>query len=236
MKLLEARGLRAGYGPIRALFDIDLHVDQGETIALIGANGAGKSTLLRTITGQITPSGGTIHFAGIPIDRLPAHAISAHGIAMVPEGRRLFPSLSVEENLLMGQCNGRKGPWSLARVYELFPALLERRAHLGDMLSGGQQQMVAVGRALMANPTLLLCDELSLGLAPSVVKDIYRTLAKVASEGVSLMIVEQNITQAIQASSRFLCLREGKIVLSGRSGSIGRNEIAQAYFGSGEGR
>ncbi|GIK25077.1 MAG: ABC transporter ATP-binding protein [Betaproteobacteria bacterium] len=232
MKLLEIERLRAGYGPITALFDIDLALDEGETLALIGANGAGKTTLLRAVTGLGRAAAGAIRLEGAPIHGLPAHAVAARGIAMVPEGRRLFPSLSVEENLLMGACNGRRGPWTLERIYGLFPVLRERRDHLGSMLSGGQQQMVAVGRALMANPRLLLCDELSLGLAPAVVKDIYRTLAGVAAEGVSLVIVEQDVSQAIQASDRYLCMREGRIVLGGARAEADRAAIAHAYFGS----
>lgn len=231
MSTLEISGLRAGYGPIAALFGIDLHLEEGETLALIGANGAGKSTLLRTITGLITPSRGQLHFDGRALAGLAPHVIARLGIAMVPEGRRLFPSLTVEENILMGTCTGRSGPWSLARVYELFPVLQERRRHLGTMLSGGQQQMVAIGRALMANPRLLLCDELSLGLAPIIVRDIYQTLETVSASGVSLIVVEQDINRAIAASDRFLCLREGAIVLSGTQASADRKQIAQAYFG-----
>ncbi|HJU71184.1 MAG TPA: ABC transporter ATP-binding protein [Paucimonas sp.] len=232
MKLLEIECLRAGYGQITALFDVDLTLEAGETIALIGANGAGKTTLLRAVTGLIRAVGGAIRFQGQAVSGLPAHAIAALGIAMVPEGRRLFPSLTVEENLLMGACSGRHGPWTLERIYTLFPVLRERRAHAGTMLSGGQQQMVAVGRALMSNPRLLLCDELSLGLAPTVVKDIYRTLASVCGEGISLIIVEQDVTQAIQASDRYLCMREGRIVLGGTRAEADRTAISHAYFGS----
>jgi branched-chain amino acid transport system ATP-binding protein len=231
MSALEISGLRAGYGPIAALFGIDLNLEEGETLALIGANGAGKSTLLRTITGLITPSQGRVHFEGRPLAGLAPHVIAKLGIAMVPEGRRLFPSLTVEDNILMGTCTGRSGPWSLVKVYELFPVLQERRLHLGTMLSGGQQQMVAIGRALMANPRLLLCDELSLGLAPIIVRDIYQTLATVSASGVSLIVVEQDINRAIAASDRFLCLREGAIVLAGTQASADRKQIAQAYFG-----
>jgi branched-chain amino acid transport system ATP-binding protein len=231
MSALEISGLRAGYGPIAALFGIDLQLQEGETLALIGANGAGKSTLLRTITGLITPSQGQVHFEGRALAGLAPHVIAKLGIAMVPEGRRLFPSLTVEENILMGTCTGRSGPWSLVKVYELFPVLQERRLHLGTMLSGGQQQMVAIGRALMANPRLLLCDELSLGLAPIIVRDIYQTLATVSASGVSLIVVEQDINRAIAASDRFLCLREGAIVLAGTQASADRKQIAQAYFG-----
>ncbi len=232
MSVLEVVRLKAGYGPITALFGVDLSLEEGETLALIGANGAGKSTLLRTITGLIVPSAGSLRFDEHALTGLAPHAIAKLGIAMVPEGRRLFPSLSVEENILMGSCSGRSGPWSLDKVYALFPILKERRQHLGTMLSGGQQQMVAVGRALMANPRLLLCDELSLGLAPIVVRDIYQTLEKVSASGVSLIVVEQDINRAIAASDRFLCMREGEIVLAGTRASADRKQIAHAYFGA----
>jgi len=231
MSVLEIHRLQAGYGPITALFGIDLRLDEGETLALIGANGAGKSTLLRTVTGLIAPSQGEVRFAGRSLAGLAPHLIAKLGIAMVPEGRRLFASLTVEENILMGSCAARSGHWTLQRVYELFPVLQERRLHLGTMLSGGQQQMVAIGRALMANPRLLLCDELSLGLAPIIVRDIYQTLKAVSASGVSLILVEQDINRAIAASDRFLCIREGVVVLSGTRASADRKQIAQAYFG-----
>jgi len=232
MTLLEIEDLKSGYGPITALFGVSLSVNEGETLALIGANGAGKTTLLRSITGLIAPDEGAIRYDGQSIGGQSAHVIAAKGIAMVPEGRRLFPSLTVEENILMGTCTGRPGPWTLEKIYTLFPILEERKAHLGTMLSGGQQQMVAVSRALMANPKLLLCDELSLGLAPIIVQDIYKTLETVSASGVSLIVVEQDINQAIAASDNFLCVREGEIVLSGTKESANRKEIAQAYFGS----
>lgn len=232
MTLLEVKDIKSGYGPITALFGVSLSLNEGETLALIGANGAGKSTLLRTLTGLIHPTEGDILYDGHSISGLAPHAIAARGIAMIPEGRRLFPSLTVEENILMGESSGRKGPWSLKKIYELFPVLDERKNSLSTMLSGGQQQMVAVGRALMANPRLLLCDELSLGLAPIIVRDIYKTLEVVTESGVSLIIVEQDIKQAIASSDRFLCVREGKIVLQGTKETADRSEIAQAYFGS----
>ena len=231
MNALEIEQLRAGYGPITALFGIDLRLREGETLALIGANGAGKSTLLRTICGLITPSQGRLRFFGDSLAGLAPHAVARLGIAMVPEGRRLFGSLTVEENILMGGCAGRAGHWTLERVYALFPVLQERSRHLGTMLSGGQQQMVAIGRALMANPKLLLCDELSLGLAPIVVRDIYQTLGAVSASGVSLILVEQDINRAIAASDRFVCLREGAVVHDGTRASAERKAIAQAYFG-----
>lgn len=232
MTLLEIDHLQAGYGPITALFGVSLTVQEGQTLALIGANGAGKTTLLRSICGLIRPDAGQIRYEGRGIGGSAAHQVAAQGIAMVPEGRRLFPSLTVEENLCMGACAGRSGPWTLASVYALFPVLQERRASLGTMLSGGQQQMVAIGRALMSNPRLLLCDELSLGLAPIVVQDIYRTLRTVTASGVSLVVVEQDIRQAIAASDHFVCLREGRVALAGTKDTARREDIARAYFGS----
>mgnify|MGYP001989517766 FL=1 len=232
MTLLKIHELHAGYGPITALFGVSLSVDEGQILALIGANGAGKSTLLRAISGLIKPNEGLIEYEGRSIGGRDPHEIAAQGIAMVPEGRRLFPSLTVEENILMGACSRRKGPWTLAKVYDLFPILKDRRSLLSTMLSGGQQQMAAVGRALMSNPRLLLCDELSLGLAPMIVQDIYKTLQSVSATGVSLIVVEQDINQAINSSDNFLCLREGEMVLKGTKEKADRAKIAHAYFGN----
>jgi len=230
--LLDIKGLKAGYGEIKALFGIDLTLEEGATLALIGANGAGKTTLLRCITGLIKPDAGQIKYQGKAIEGEKPNYIAAMGIAMVPEGRRLFPSLTVEENLVMGTCNNRKQEWTIEQVYGLFPVLKGFRKRMGTALSGGQQQMVAVGRALMSNPKLLLCDELSLGLAPVVIKEIYKTLEKVTKTGLSIIIVEQDINQAIAASDNFLCIREGEIVLSGTHENADRNLIAKAYFGN----
>jgi branched-chain amino acid transport system ATP-binding protein len=232
MPLLELDGVEAGYGAIRALFGVSLALEAGRTLALIGANGAGKSTLLRAIAGLTPASGGRVRFDGEDLTGLRAHAIAVRGIALVPEGRRLFASLTVQENLLMGASAGRAGPWSLQAVYALFPDLVERRRHGATMLSGGQQQMVAIGRALMANPRVLLCDELSLGLAPVVVRGLYAALAQVSAQGVALVVVEQDIGQALAASDDWLCLREGEVVLAGTRAQADRGAIARAYFGS----
>lgn len=229
--LLSISGLEAWYGDFQALYGIDLAVDEGQVVAIIGANGAGKSTLLKTIVGLLKAPAEAIRFDGLPIGGHAAHDIVALGIAMVPEGRRLFASLSVEENLIIGGRVGRRGPWSLARIYELFPALAERRRHEASQLSGGQQQMVSIGRALMSNPRLLLCDELSLGLAPIIVQEIYRILASIIAEGTSALIVEQDIGQALRVASRACCMLEGRIVLEGDTGRLTREEIASAYFG-----
>jgi branched-chain amino acid transport system ATP-binding protein len=230
--LLAVRELDAFYGDFQALFGISLTVDAGEVVAVIGANGAGKSTLLKSIAGLIASRRDAILFDGHPIGDLPAYAVVGRGIALVPEGRRLFSSLSVEENLLIGGQLGRPGPWTLARIYELFPILAERRNVPSTSLSGGQQQMVALGRALMSNPKLLLCDEISLGLAPIVVREVYARLPSIVAEGSALVIVEQDIVQALAAANRVYCLQEGRVALSGEAASLTRDAISAAYFGA----
>lgn len=233
MSLLETRGLTAGYGDFKALFGIDLTVAAGETIAVIGANGAGKTTLMRSITGVLRNAPGMVLHRGEPIGALPSDAVMKRGIAMVPEGRRLFPSLSVEENLLIGgQARRAAGPWSLEAVYGLFPILKERRRNPGTALSGGQQQMVAIGRALMSNPELLLCDEISLGLAPVVIRDIYAALPRIQAEGTAVVIVEQDIARALSVADRFYCLMEGRVTLTGPAAGASRAAIHDAYFGA----
>src|SRR3984893_13222181 len=189
--LLEVQALDAFYDDFQALFGVSLRVEAGQAVAIIGANGAGKSTLLKSIAGLMRSRLDAVRLDGVPIGDRPAYDIAARGIALVPEGRRLFPSLSVEENLLIGGQLGRPGPWSLARIYQLFPVLAERRAMPSTALSGGQQQMVAIGRALMSNPRLLLCDEISLGLAPIIIKKLYAQLPAIVAEGVSIVVVEQ---------------------------------------------
>jgi branched-chain amino acid transport system ATP-binding protein len=230
-RLLEVRALDAYYGDFQALFGVSMGVAAGEVVAVIGANGAGKSTLLRSIAGAMRSRGDAILFAGEPIGNRPAHDVVARGIALVPEGRRLFPSLTVEENLLIGGQLGRPGPWTLKRVYELFPILAERRHQIAQSLSGGQQQMVAIARALMSNPKLLLCDEISLGLAPIVIRDIYARIPAIVGEGLSLVIVEQDIVQALKTAKHVYCLQEGRVALEGEAGSLTREKISAAYFG-----
>lgn len=229
--LLETRQLTAHYGDFQALFGLDITMAEGETVAIIGANGAGKSTFLKSLAGLLRSDHNAIRFKGEPIGDLPAHRVTGLGIALVPEGRRLFPSLSVEENLLLGRYSKRQGPWSLERVYKLFPILRERRANPSTALSGGQQQMVAIGRALLANPSLLLCDEISLGLAPVVIKDIYAALPSITAEGTSVLLVEQDIGQALSVAHRVYCFQEGRITLQGRPSELTREEISHAYFG-----
>ncbi len=230
--LLQTTNLVAFYGDFQALFGIDAEVAEGERVALIGANGAGKSTFLGSIAGLRVSKPESIVFDGKPIGALAAADVAALGIALVPEGRRLFASLSVEENLLMGAFNRRKGPWSLARVYELFPVLSEKKRAPALSLSGGQQQMVAIGRALMSNPRLLMCDEISLGLAPAVVKEVYAALGVVtADHGVSVIVVEQDIELARAMSDRAYCFTHGAVSLSGSSADLSRDAISAAYFG-----
>jgi branched-chain amino acid transport system ATP-binding protein len=229
--LLQVRALDAHYGDFQALFAVSLAVAEGDVVAVIGANGAGKSTLLKCIAGAMSARSDAVVFDGAPIGALPAHEVVAKGVALVPEGRRLFPSLTVEENLLVGGQLGRAGPWTIQRVYELFPILAERARQPSTSLSGGQQQMVAIGRALMSNPRLLLCDEISLGLAPIVIRDIYARLPAIVAEGISLVIVEQDIVQALKVASHVYCLQEGRVALSGDAKSMTRETIAAAYFG-----
>jgi branched-chain amino acid transport system ATP-binding protein len=229
--LLTVRDLDAFYGDIQALFGVSLHVALGEAVAVIGANGAGKSALLKSIAGALRTRPEAVVFDGLPIGGLPAHVVAARGIALVPEGRGLFPSLSVEENLLIGGQLKRAGPWTLDRVFELFPVLAERRKFSSTALSGGQQQMVAIGRALMSNPKLLLCDEISLGLAPIVVRDIYARLPAILEHGTAIILVEQDIVQALKAAQRVYCLQEGRVALAGAAKDLSREQIAAAYFG-----
>src|SRR5664280_474716 len=229
--LLEINAIDAYYGDFQALFGVSLRVRAGEVVAVIGANGAGKSTLLKSIAGLMHPRRGDILFDGKLIAAAPAFAVVARGIALVPEGRRLFPSLTVEENLLIGGQSRRPGPWTLDRIYDLFPVLAERRHLPAPSLSGGQQQMCSIGRALMSNPRLLLCDEISLGLAPIIVRDIYTRLPMIVAEGLSLVIVEQDIAQALKAAAHVYCLQEGRIALQGPARELTRESISAAYFG-----
>ncbi|WP_270731655.1 ABC transporter ATP-binding protein [Shimia sp. Alg240-R146] len=229
--LLNMTGLDAHYGDFQALYGVDMHIDAGEVLAIIGANGAGKTTLMRAITGLLKSGPGQISHNSVDIGGLRADEIAMRGIAMVPEGRQLFPSLSVKENLMIGAQVGRKGPWNLDAVYKLFPILDERKDQQSTSLSGGQQQMVAIGRALMANPDLILFDEISLGLAPVIIKDIYKALPGIIGEGMSAIIVEQDITKALSVSSRVYCLQEGRVSLEGGSDTVSREDISRAYFG-----
>jgi branched-chain amino acid transport system ATP-binding protein len=229
--LLDVSGLSAGYGAFQALFGVDLRVDEGETVAVIGANGAGKSTLLRTLAGLVPATGGTVQFAGGDLLAVPAHRRVAEGIALVPEGRRLFASLTAEENLLVGAHSRRAGPWTVARVLEVLPLIEPLLRRPADVLSGGERQAVAIGRALMSNPRLMLWDEASLGLAPVVVRRLYEALPGVIEGGTTVLIVEQDISQALAVADRVVCLLEGRVSLVGAPGALDREAITAAYFG-----
>lgn len=231
MSLLTITGLDVHYGDFQAIYGIDLRVDEGETLAVIGANGAGKSTLLKTIAGLMTPTAGDIVYDGSSIARMPAHKRVPQGIALTPEGRRIFRSLTVEENLKVGGHVKRKGPWNLKAVYDAFPLVADRRDRLGVNLSGGEQQAAAIGRALMSNPRLLLLDEVSLGLAPVVVEQIYATLPAITAQGTTVLVVEQDVNQALSVADRVQCLLEGRTVLEGSPSTLTRDQVAAAYFG-----
>ena len=231
MTLLDVQSLDAFYGDFQALFGVDFSLGEGETVAIIGSNGAGKSTFLRALTGLVASNAHKLAYRSASIANMTPSDIVGLGIAMVPEGRRLFPSLSVEENLQMGSYLGRSGTWTLGRIYELFPALRNRQNVAGTALSGGEQQMTAIGRALMSNPNVLLFDELSLGLAPIIIKDIYASLPEIKEDGVALIVVEQDINKALQVADRVYCFQEGRVSLTGTPGDLTREQIAGAYFG-----
>ena len=231
MSLLVVDAIDVHYGDFQALYGVSVKVAAGETLAIIGANGAGKSTLMKTIAGLMTPTNGSISFEGRDVTGLPSFKRVGQGIALTPEGRRIFPSLSVEENLLVGGHTRRTGPWNLASVYEAFPLVADRRDRIGLHLSGGEQQAVAIGRALMSNPSLLLLDEVSLGLAPVVVEQIYAALPAITSAGTTVLVVEQDVNQALKVSDRVQCMLEGRTVLEGPAGALTRDQIATAYFG-----
>ncbi|MBU6243940.1 MAG: ABC transporter ATP-binding protein [Actinomycetales bacterium] len=231
MTLLHVDAVDVHYGDFQALFTLSLSLEEGQTLAVIGANGAGKSTLMKTIAGLMVPSQGSVTFDGRDVTRLPSHRRVPLGIALTPEGRRIFPSLTVEENLMVGAHVKRKGPWNLEAVYEAFPLVADRRDRLGFNLSGGEQQAVAIGRALMSNPRVLLLDEVSLGLAPVVIEDIYAALPRIMEQGTTVLLVEQDVNHALKVASRVQCLLEGRTVLEGPADALTRDQIASAYFG-----
>ena len=229
--LLEVRDLTVHHGQLRALDRVSLRVFPGEVYAIIGANGAGKSTLLRTIAGLHHPTTGSIRFDGKDVTGVRPERRAMRGIVMVPEGRRLFGSLSVQENLQVGATYARQGPWTIERVYEMFSWMRERRNQLTAQLSGGEQQTVAIGRALVANPRVLLLDELSLGLAPVVVQRIYGMLPQILETGLTVLLVEQDVSQALRVASRIHCLLEGRTTLEGRPADVTADKVEVAYFG-----
>ena len=233
MNLLSVQGVDARHGLLQAVRAVSLDVAEGETVALVGANGAGKTTLLRVIAGAHRPSAGRIVFDGEEITRLPAYKRVAAGIALVPEGRRLFPQLTVEENLLVAAQRDRPGRWTVDSVLEAFPILQPLRHKRAVTLSGGEQQATAIGRALITNPRLLLVDEVSLGLAPIAVDAVYRSLRALIEVGATILLVEQDLARAIAVANRVVCMLEGRVVLEGARSELTREQITEAYFGLG---
>ena len=229
--VLNIESLDVVYGDFQALFDVTLHVDAGETVSIIGANGAGKSTLLNAVTGLATVKAGTVAFKGASLTPFAAHKRVAAGIAMVPEGRRIFQSLTVEENIVIGAHAGRSGPWNMTAVLAAFPLLERLRKRRADGLSGGERQTLAIARALMANPDLILLDEVSLGLAPIVVKQVYDAIPIVKSNGTTVLLVEQDVQRALEVADRFYCLLEGRVSFAGTPGDVSKERITDAYFG-----
>jgi branched-chain amino acid transport system ATP-binding protein len=231
VSLLELDSISTGYGSFQALFDVSLDIEEGEKHAIIGANGAGKSTLLRTICGLIRTDNEKVRFDGRPIGQMPPHKRVGLGISYVPEGRWIFPSLTVNENLSVGAHSRRTGVWTMEKVYELFPLLSRLGQRQGLSLSGGEQQALAIGRGLMANPRLLLLDEVSLGLAPVLVESIYEAMPAIVSSGTTVLLVEQDVGQAMKFADRVTCMLEGRLVLEGVPSQISDDEIFAAYFG-----
>jgi branched-chain amino acid transport system ATP-binding protein len=231
MTLLSVRDLEVRHGLLRAVRGVSFEIAKGETVAFVGANGAGKTTLLRSIAGAHLPVGGSIAFAGADVTHVPAYLRVRSGIALVPEGRRLFADLSVTENLLLGRAARSRGPWTFDTVMDALPQLRPIHNSLAKNLSGGQQQAVAIGRALMTNPSLLLLDEISLGLSPVAVDGVYAAIRKLIAMGTTIVLVEQNLDRAVAVADRLICMLEGSVVLQGRSGGLERARITEAYFG-----
>src|SRR4051794_500936 len=235
--MLDVRDLHAGYGGTEVLHGVTLEVNAGEVVAIVGANGVGKTTLLWTIAGLLTPTRGSIAYKGEQIGGVGAHRVVDRGVVMVPEGRRLFPRMNVRRNLEIGAYTGRARPHmaeGLAEIFALFPILAERQAQLAGTLSGGQQQMCAIGRGLMARPDLLLLDEVSLGLAPIAIKRVYEAVQAIKGRGLTLVIVEQNVSQALRVADRAYVIGGGRVVLSGTGRELTKNEdVRRAYLGLG---
>ncbi len=231
MSLLEIENASVYYEDFQALYDVNIKIDEGEIFACIGANGAGKSTMLKTVAGVLVPRRGRILFDGQPIDHMPTYKRVEVGISSVPEGRRVFPSLTVNENLIIGAYRNRKGPWTTDTIYELFPLLQPLKKRQAAGLSGGEQQALAIGRALMANPRLVLMDEVSLGLAPVVIKRIYDSFPTLISNGCTILVVEQDVQHVLTVASHVACFLEGRIALQGRPDELTNEQITAAYFG-----
>ena len=231
MSLLSVQSLDIRHGLLQAVRGVSFQIDEGETVALIGANGAGKTTLLRSIAGAHQPTTGQVILDGSDVTRVPAYSRVAMGIALVPEGRRLFAAMTVEENLQVASAPGRHGTWTVDRVLETFPMLKARRKAHCRTLSGGEQQATAIGRALMTNPRILLLDEVSLGLSPLAVDQVYKSLEFLVASGTTILLVEQDLKRALKVANRVMCMLEGRIVLEGSSKSLTREQITDAYFG-----
>ncbi|MBB2830360.1 UNVERIFIED_ORG: branched-chain amino acid transport system ATP-binding protein [Rhizobium esperanzae] len=231
MSLLSIRNLDVRHGLLQAVRGVSFYIAKGEVLALVGANGAGKTTLLRSIAGAHLPASGEILLDGEDLAAIPSHKRIARGIALVPEGRRLFSQMTVEENLLLGKSCGRKGEWSVDRVLDAFPNLKPRRHAKTGHLSGGEQQATAIGRALMSNPDILLLDEVSLGLSPLVVDRVYAQLQALLTSGTTIVLVEQDLARAMSVASRVICMLEGRIVLDRPAAAVTREHVTQAYFG-----
>ena len=233
--MLKVNGIDVFYGDLQVLWDVSFEVKEKEILVLVGANGAGKSTTIRTISSLLTPRKGSIEFDGVRLDKTPPYHVIEHGIVHVPEGRRLFPQMSVEENLIMGTLNGEakaRRAQTMERVYGLFPRLRERQKQLAGTLSGGEQQMLAVGRGLMSLPKLMMFDEPSLGLAPILVQDIFRIVRKINEEGVTVLLVEQNVRQTLAMCHRAYVLENGRVVLEGTGEALMANDhVKEAYLG-----
>ncbi len=233
--MLKVKAIDVFYGDLQVLWEVSFEVKEKEILVLVGANGAGKSTTIRTISSLITPRKGSIEFDGVRLDKTPPYNVIERGIVHVPEGRRLFPQMSVEENLIMGTLHGEakaKRAQTMERVYGLFPRLRERQKQLAGTLSGGEQQMLAVGRGLMSLPKLMMFDEPSLGLAPILVQDIFRIVRKINEEGVTVLLVEQNVRQTLAMCHRAYVLENGRVVLEGAGEALMANEhVKEAYLG-----
>jgi len=229
--MLRIDRLDAHYGLFQALFELSMAVAPGETVALIGSNGAGKSTLMKAIVGALSVRHDGVQLDGVAIGGEPERKQLARGIALVPEGRRLFPSLTVRENLLLAARNGRQGPWTVERLLREFPVMEGFQHRPATALSGGQQQLVALSRALVCNPSYLLCDEISLGLSPLAVHEVYNLLGRARGEGLAIVLVEQNVKRALSESNRYYCIQKGRVVLEGQSERADHAKVAQAYFG-----
>lgn len=231
MTLLEVEDLSARHGLLQAVRGVSFSIEAGETVALVGANGAGKSTMLRTLVGAHPAAGGSVRLDGTDITGLPAHRRVALGMALVPEGRKLFADLTVEENLLVAGRRAGPGQWTVETVLTAFPMLQPLRHKKASVLSGGQQQATSIGRALMTNPRLLFVDEVSLGLAPVAVDAVYESLSALISTGATVVLVEQDLRRAMAVADRVLCVLEGRIVLQAPTSSVTREQITEAYFG-----